>query len=167
MEDTMLKNDIIRPGFAVIALTAVLCMFYGAPHAARATAVFDGDSEISSLQAQALRITSRDGQYILNMAWPLAFGMLQYQSADLLSSRKTNSGYAVTTRINYLNLLGRPHFLKLTFSYDRPGDLVGLQLTGHSDIIAPQINPSRLMELISFSGSPHLVAEAYTVACGP
>jgi hypothetical protein len=135
------------------------------------TSIFGGESLVPLLQAQSLRVTSRDGQYILNLAWPLAFGMLQYQSADLLGTSETDTGYAISTRINYLNLLNRPHFLKLTFYYDGHGSAESLKISGYSDIIGPQnVDPARLLELVSFSGtsrfSSPFVAKAYTGVCG-
>ena len=165
----MATSRIVRYGLVVCAALAALCVFSGTARAAGPTSIFGGGAQVSLLQEQSLRATSRDGQYILNMAWPLAFGMLQYRSADLLGARETGSGYAISTRINYLNLLSRPHFLKLTFYYDRRGNPEAVELSGHSDIIAPQnVDPAWLMDLLGFSGTARFsslfAAKAYAGA---
>jgi hypothetical protein len=100
---------------------------------------------LAAQEAHALRVTERQGQLILNTVWPLAFGALQYQDADTITSRITNNGFEVTTMIRYLNLLGSEQFLKLRFAYDHWGECTSMKVDGWSDIIGPRHIPSSQM----------------------
>jgi hypothetical protein len=111
---------------------------------------YGGNSKLQMLREYAMRITSANGQKILNVAWPISFGMLTYQSAEFIDSRENSNGYEVVTRIYYLNILKRMHYLELAFQYDHDGRETGIEISDYSDIIGPvKLSPRRLLNQIS------------------
>lgn len=105
---------------------------------------------LEQLQERALRITVREGQQFLDVAWPAAtlagrfLGQgLTYVRASIIDGAYAEEGYEVTTRIRYLNLLGIEHYLDLKLHYDKRGQETGITFAGYSDELSPM--PPRIM----------------------
>lgn len=90
-----------------------------------------------TLESKSISVIENSGNQILNSAYELAFGNLKYQSAELLGSTESSTGYEVKVKLNYLNLFDAPHYLIVAFNYDVNGNLIANQIAGYSDSIAP------------------------------
>lgn len=78
-----------------------------------------------------------NGQSLLNSAYELTFGSLNYQSTELYDSALLEDGYQVKVKIKYLNLFDSPQYLIFSATFNNDGEPVSAEYTGHSDIIAP------------------------------
>ncbi|MBM9519997.1 hypothetical protein JWG39_09225 [Desulforhopalus vacuolatus] len=114
------------------------------------------DTMKDAVTLKSMYITERESGYILQTAYPLAgiFGELVYRNAILVSSKDNGSGYAVTTKLNYLNLLDQYQYVKITFYYDYQGNGDDWEFSGHSDIIAPrQLTVTTLLQFLKNANS--------------
>jgi hypothetical protein len=84
-----------------------------------------------------LSIVERKAGQILNSAYPLTFNALSYQSAEARGVKKAEGAYIATIRLNYLNLLDKPHYLDIAFSYGESGESQEWRIVEFSDFIAP------------------------------
>lgn len=110
------------------------------------------DSIMYAMSLKSLHITERESGYILQTAYPLAgiFGGLTFRNADVVNSIDTGSGYAITTKLNYLNLIDQYQYVKITFYYDYRGNGDYWEFSGHSDVIAPkQLTAKTLLQFLS------------------
>ena len=114
------------------------------------------DTVMYALSLKSLRITENESGYILQTAYPLAgiFGGLQFRNADVVSSIDNGSGYAITTKLNYLNIIDQYQYVKITFYYDYRGNGDYWEFSGHSDVIAPkQLTAKTLLQFLSSMSS--------------
>ena len=103
----------------------------------------------NEVEKRSLAVVERKGSQILASAYPLAMNALQYQSADPRGVKKIDTGYVATIRLNYLNLLGSPHFLDIAFNYNENGESQEWKIVEFSDFIAPnKLTVEALIQLI-------------------
>jgi multidrug efflux pump subunit AcrA (membrane-fusion protein) len=110
------------------------------------------DQEIAETKGRvaeyALRFVRRNSQEILSQAYPMAMQQLRYDSAELMGSSGSSSGFQARVRLNYRNLFNQRHYLEIGFDFDDQGDYRSSRVVNHSDVVAPgELTLASLMDL--------------------
>ena len=106
------------------------------------------DQRRSDLGHEAVGLVRQNASAILNYAYPLAFGRLMPEDAELVGVGGAAEGYVATVRLRYANLLRQPQHLEIAFDYDERGGYKGWRVVHHSDAIAPrELTVSALLQL--------------------
>lgn len=102
----------------------------------------------NNIGKRSLIMVKNNYKEILNHAYPLAFGELTCKDVSLTGIGSHEDGYYTTIRIDYLNMIGKSHFIELQFDHDDKGGYRSWKFINHSDIIAPkELTVSTLLEL--------------------